>query len=317
MPAVGTFGHKWYPEDIAGMLGLPSVGHIWYVDPSAGSDSASGKTQSTALATVAAAYAKCTSGKHDVVLIAPTGGTGRTTEVAPIVWAKRFTHLIGNAAPTMVSIRAGLDFSSAVTVDQIGFTLSENGCIFKNLTFITTEDINVLVKVTGSYNYFGNCHIAGAANATSGADTAWRALLLDGAHENLFENCTIGAGTFTRSAVNANLEQINTCRRNAYKSCFFPMYSTDAGAVFAKIVTGNCHENYVLFDDCMMFAPLLVGSQASLTTAMLTTNTGNGIYIWKNSYTYGAAVIADVLTKVFTTTPVITGANSGEMVIAS
>ena len=27
------FGAKIYPEDIAGMIGLPSVGNIWYVDP--------------------------------------------------------------------------------------------------------------------------------------------------------------------------------------------------------------------------------------------------------------------------------------------
>jgi len=316
-PAV-KYGARWLPQDIAGMLGLPYVGNIYYVDPIAGVDAANdGTTQDAAFATVSAAFAKCTSGKHDVIVIAPTGGTGRATEVAPIVWNKRFTHLIGSCAPTMHSPRAGIEFSSAVTEDMIGITFSENGCVVKNVTITSTSDTDVITKVTGSYNYFGGCHLTGAQNATAGADTAWRALLVSAASENTFEGCTFGSETFVRSAANFNVEQTGTCKRNVYKDCFFDAYNTSADAAFFQAITGNCTEMFVMFDNCMMFAPVLVGASVSMDTAMNTSNVTNGIYIWKNSYFYGATALADVFTKVFCTTPVITGVASGHMVIAS
>ncbi|MCH8163443.1 MAG: hypothetical protein IIA99_05055, partial [Proteobacteria bacterium] len=71
LPAL-KYGAKIFPEDIAGMIGLPHVGEIIYVDPSAGSDTAnSGTTQDDALKTVATAFGKATSGNHDVIIIAP------------------------------------------------------------------------------------------------------------------------------------------------------------------------------------------------------------------------------------------------------
>ena len=115
-PGFGSGPLKVYPQHIAGMIGLPYVGNIFYVDPTAGSDTAnSGTSQNDALATVFAAEDKCVSGQHDVVIIAPTGGTGRTTEASSIVWDKRFTHLIGSCAPSGVNNRAGMSFSSTAT----------------------------------------------------------------------------------------------------------------------------------------------------------------------------------------------------------
>ena len=112
MPAV-KYGAKWLQTDIAGLLGLPYVGNVYYVDPFAGDDAANdGTVQNAAFKTVAAAFAKCVSGKHDVVVIAPTGGTGRTVEPAAIAWNKRFTHLIGSCAPT-ASTGVGVCFNRA------------------------------------------------------------------------------------------------------------------------------------------------------------------------------------------------------------
>ena len=101
------------PNEIAGMLGLPYVGDIFYVDATAGSDTANaGKSADDALATVAAAYNLTTSGAHDVIIIVPTRGTGRTAETTAITWANNFTHLVGNAAPVRQNVRAGVSFST-------------------------------------------------------------------------------------------------------------------------------------------------------------------------------------------------------------
>src|SRR3990167_3426589 len=184
-------GHKIYPEDLAGMLGLPYVGDIFYVDATAGSDTANaGTSQNNALATVAAAYNKTTSAQHDVVIIAPTGGTGRTAETTAITWANSFTHLIGNAAPVKQNVRAGVNFSTGGSL-----VISGSGCIFKTLTFTSSADIDETISITGHRSAFLGVDFKGTSNATSADSTPWRALNLNAAEENHFVGCTLGADT--------------------------------------------------------------------------------------------------------------------------
>lgn len=296
IPAL-KYGHKIYPEDLAGMLGLPYVGSIFYVDPHAGSDSAnSGNNQNDALKTVAAAYAKCTSGQNDVVLIVPTGTTTRTVETAAIVWNKPFTHLIGCAAPTVYGKRAGMEFSAAVVTPC--FTLSTVGCIIKNIYMVVTEDINVLFYLTGNQNYFENVWFCGAANATTGADADARSVLVSGCSENTFDNCTIGNETATSSAANGNIEFTGTCRRNVVRHCYFPRYDTGGTGFWVIADTGNCTEMALIFEDCMFMNPLLIGSTTILAKGMRTKATTAGIIYLNNCTYYGATAIADVLTHV-------------------
>ncbi|KKK89538.1 hypothetical protein LCGC14_2732120, partial [marine sediment metagenome] len=126
-PAV-KHGAKWDASDIAGFLGLPYVNDIFYVDPTNGSDTANnGGSEDEAFKTVNKAEDQTVSGKHDVVVIVPGGGSGRTSEASAIVWDKRFTHLIGIAAPTYVNPRAGMSFGSGVATPSM--TVSNNGCI--------------------------------------------------------------------------------------------------------------------------------------------------------------------------------------------
>lgn len=232
----------------AGAFGLAHVGKVFYVDPNAGVDTNDGKTLDNAMATVAAAFAKCTSGNHDVVLIVPTGGTGRTTETTAISWNKRFTHLIGNAAPIAQDSRAGISFGTGGSL-----TVSENGCIFANLTFNGTTDINVPVTVTGDYNGWYNVDFKGSLNATTGDDTAARALVLSGAQENYFGMCTFGADTFDRSAANATVEFASAASRNVFDGCRFIM-STDATTPVHILFTGtSAIDRWVEFKDCLFY----------------------------------------------------------------
>lgn len=248
------YGHKIYPEDIAGMLGLPYVGNIFYVDPFAGSDSAGGKRPSDALATVGAAYTLATSGKHDVVMIVPSGGTGRTAETTAITWAKRFTHLIGNAAPTAQDARAGMNFAGTTGTATSSLTVSENGCIFKNITLTGTDDVNVPVTVTGDYNAFLGVDFKGALNATSGDDTASRSLVLTGAQENYFGGCTFGADTFMRSAANATVEFASASSRNVFDACKFIMAADAETPVHVLFSGTNSVDRWVEFRDCAWYA---------------------------------------------------------------
>ena len=250
-PGFGGPLGKVLPEHVAGMIGLPHVGTIFYVDATAGSDTAnSGTSQGDAFATVNTAFAAATSGQHDVIIIAPTGGSGRTTEAASINWNKRFTHLIGSAAPSMVNPRAGMSFTSAATTPS--FTISENGCIFKNITIAQFNDVNVLLELTGDRNYFGNVHFAGIGNADAGDDNSARVVDFNGGEENTFDGCMFGLNTVNRTGTNYTLEfrsgQGNA--RNIFRNCFFDMFP-DADAPRHVLVGNGGVDRWAFFDNCI------------------------------------------------------------------
>jgi len=250
IPAL-KYGHKIMPEDVAGMVGIPYVGEIFYIDPSAGSDSANaGKSQDDAFATVTAAYAAMTDGAQDVAIIAPSDGTGRTSETASVTWAKRFAHLIGSAAPTVQDVRAGFGMAAGTT-----FTISENGCIFKNLTQTQTADVNEPVTITGDYNFFAGVDFKGSLNATTGDDAAMRALNLDAGQENYFVGCTFGQDTVMRGgAANATVEFENAASRNVFENCRF-IAAIDGATPTHVLFTGtSAIDRWIEFRDCSFYS---------------------------------------------------------------
>jgi len=250
IPAL-KYGHKIYPEDLAGMIGLPSVGNIWYVDPGK-SVSGGGTTREDAVITVAEAYALATADQDDVILITPSSSTGRTSEAAAIVWAKRRTHLIGSTAPNQFNPRAGMSFGSAVVSPCL--TISNRSCIFKNITISNMQNIDVMVEMTSDYNYFEGVHFAGIGNATAGDGTAARVIRLNGSGENTFNSCTFGLDTVYRTAANATIEFVTgkNNANNVFNNCIFTM-AGDADAPRHLFVEDSGCNRFALFDNCKFF----------------------------------------------------------------
>lgn len=248
------YGAKIYPEDLAGMIGLPYVGNITYVDPNSGLDANPGTRSNNQKKTIGTAstgaLASATANQHDVIIINPTGGTGRTSETEAITWNKRFTHLVGNAAPTAQDARAGVGFGAGGSL-----VISENGCLFKTLTFFSSEDIDETISVTGDYNSFQGVDFKGTSNATSADSTPWRALNLDGAQENYFGGCTFGADTYTRGVANTSLEFETAASRNVFDSCRFTMHADTAETQTHVLFTGtNAVDRWTEFKDCSFYA---------------------------------------------------------------
>ena len=316
IPAL-KMGHKIYPEDLAGMLGLPYVGNVFYVDPYAGSDTGrNGRSQASALKTVEAAYDLCTSGAHDVVLVVPSGGTGRSVEPDAIAWAKRFTHLIGNAASTFNSPRAGMAFTLAAATTTPQFVLSENGCIFKNITFYQgVADSYALAQVTGDYNYFEGCHFNGIVDATAGDSADGYDLYLSGASDNVFVSCTVGNDTTARSAANCNLKMDTGSARNEFINSRFIHWADNAGVLHCTITGANCIDRYVMFDHCLFNGSATNGGATTATVAMNTSNDiGGSIFLW-DSWLYGSTDWADDFTMIEVAGGVqATGATAGLIV---
>jgi len=301
IPAL-KFGHKIMPEDMAGMMGLPYVGNIWYVDPNAGSDTAnSGTSQNDALATVKAAYDKCTSGKHDVVFIVPTGGTGRTTEAAAITWAKRFTHLVGMAAPTTMTPRAGMNFTLTAATTTFQFVVTENGCIFKNVVFNQgVADSYALVHVNGGdYNYFEGCHFSGIANATAADSANARCVKLTGVGETVFNDCTFGVDSVASTAAN-NLLEIgavgNGSARNIFNHCRFLRLADAAAPFFVSIGDEGDIDRFVLFDHCLFHNAVHSGATTMTVGIDCTANLGGSVILW-DSWMVGVTDLSDSFTS--------------------
>lgn len=245
------YGNKIYPEDLAGMVGLPHVGEVIYVDANSGSDTANGgRQQNDAYATIATAYGDTTSGNHDVVVVAPSGGTGRTSESSAITWSNRFTHLVGSAAPTRENVRAGISFATGGSL-----IISNNGCLFKNVTFTSSADIDETVSITGNYNSFQGVNFKGTSNATSADSTPWRALNINGGQENYFGSCTFGADTMSRGEANATLEIEGTASRNYFDDCDFTMHADTANTQLHVLFTGaSAIDRSLTFKGCTFYA---------------------------------------------------------------
>jgi len=213
-------------------LGLPYIGKIFYIDPTNGSDTTnSGERPSDAYATLFKAEAQLTAYNHDVVVLI-SGGSAATTETVATTWDKDYCHLIGNAAPTMIGPRARID----QTTDSIDpcFTISANGCIFKNIKLETTKASNdVLVNMTGDRNYFENVHFQGISHATAGDDASARCLTLTGSHENTYRNCVFGNDTTQRSTTNATVDFVGSSK-NLFHDCLFMMNADNVGPVHVK-----------------------------------------------------------------------------------
>src|SRR3990167_5802093 len=293
------YGNKIYPEDIASILGLPSVGNIYYVDPGTGSDSAGGKSRDDAFATVATAFAALTADQDDVVVIVGSSSTGRTSETVAINWSKRRTHLVGNGPARKVNPRNGMGFAAALSPC---LTISATNCSFTNISIASFTDNDVLVEVTAGNNTFNNVHFQGIGHATPAGETGARCLLITGAGENEFYNCVFGIDTVTRSAANATVEVTGSSARNRFVGCDFVVFTSDAGVVHVKADTGNAFERFLLFDNCL-FLNADLDSSTTLTVNMDLSATGNGTVFLKDSYSKGATDWTNTFSHLFLTMP--------------
>ena len=251
IPAL-RYGHKIYPEDMAGVVGRPHVGETLYVDADNGSDSAGGRTWEDAFQTLEKAEENVTSDKYDTVIVAPEGTSG-TAETATVTWDKNHAAVIGASAPVGISQRARI----VTTTDSVDpcHTISGAGNTFANLQFATFQASNdVLVNLTGSRNYFSNVHFAGIGHATAGDDSTARCLVIDGGQENFFENCTFGLDTVMRSTTNATLEFANSASRNVFINCRFIMAADNVGPNHVLFTGTSSIDRWVQFHDCTWYA---------------------------------------------------------------
>ncbi len=191
-------------------------------------------------------------------------------------WAKNATHLLGIASPIMISQRARIAPTSSTTAFTPFFTISGNGCVFQNIQWFygfdtgTTSALGMVL--TGSRNYFKNCQIAGMGDNETAQSAGSRSLKIGsaGSGENLFEDCTIGLDTITRTAANASLELTAGTVRNIFRRCLFP-FMTSSATVLGILGTGAaCCDRSNQFDQCIFENAIKSTSTAMTVLASFT-----------------------------------------------
>lgn len=243
-----------YPRAIEAQLaGIPRGpnSNVYLVDPVNGDDTALGDRWTKPLASITAAYAKCVANQHDVVLL--LAGSSFLTLSAALTWAKNYTHLVGLCAPTRVAQRARIEQLSTLEGASPLINITATGCVFKDFyVFQGVADATSLinVQVTGGRNVFDNVHFAGGGHATQAVDGG-ASLMLNGAEECLFKNCTIGLDTIAAATGMAGLLVDGDAKRCIFEGCNFTMYAGNAGAKFVEVVDSAGFDRYLIFRDCL------------------------------------------------------------------
>ncbi len=244
-----------YPKsalEYVALMGIPRgpYSNVYIVDPVNGSDSNPGTTFQKPLATVAAAYALCTTNQNDTVLV--VGGPTQNAPAAAIDWAKSYTHLIGLSGDLPgVGQRTRLVGTTAVDSSYI-VDFQGNGCIVKNIQFFQGNDAAAdsgAVIVSGSRNHFVNCFFAGMGHATAAARAGSYSLKVTGA-ENCFERSTIGLASMCRTAANSELWLTGECNRNQFRDCDIVSWSVTAGKFLVKL-DASAVPYTLTFRDCI------------------------------------------------------------------
>ena len=284
---------------------IGTTGNVVYLDPVNGNDLNDGLSAVVVapgsgqgpVKTLAAGYAILRAGKNDILVLISDGTTASSARLsAGFTWAKSAAHFIGMCSPTMFSQRARVAPTAGVTGFANFFTVSGNGCYFKNIEFFQGFTVGIAAEicmtVSGSRNVFENCHICGMADtdAGGGADTGSRNLKLAGGQENLFLNCVIGDDTTARSVANASVEFSGGAARNVFDSCIFPVLATAATVLGVKALTGGI-DRFNLFRDCQ-FINAINSTGVSMTgLGSIGANGGgpNGIIVYKKCTIVGAA----------------------------
>jgi hypothetical protein len=246
------------------MPGLPpwlafTQGNIWHVKPYSGSDTTgSGRSPKSAFKTIKVALAAATADQNDVILLYSEAVSGALTTdllASTLTWNKDLTHLIGVGSGVSMSPRARISPVAAYDSAAPTMNVTAGGCYFANLQVIMdcvgVTPLGALSITGGARNRFDNCHFLGMVYATNDISGAY-SLLLSGAEECEFHDCTIGSDRIALGAsANSQIKIAATSKNILFKDCRVRIVSTHGtNSLFLRAPAGSL-DGAVIFQNCV------------------------------------------------------------------
>ena len=213
------------------MIGSQMVtqGNVYYVKPRTGSDGNNGTSPRSAFKTLVKALASCSAGQNDTVyLLAEGSSASLTTDLltTTLDWNLNNTHLIGVSAGNLVGQRARISWAStAASASDIPLlTVSGSGCLIAGISLVLeSADANLAfgLNVTGDRCRFSRVNVSWPANAAADCAGAY-AVKLDGATDDVFEECVFGSYTIDQGTAANQILLIDTgCSATMFRDCYF------------------------------------------------------------------------------------------------
>lgn len=240
--------HRLQPDlDDLELIGpLPFIKGQWFfVDPTDGSNSETGRSVAEAVADIQTAYGLCTSGAGDGICLLSRGTTsaGTTSYLDyPLAWSKHGITVYGACAPTRMAQRARISNKERTTgaittlafVDTDGvYTITDSAEGFVTAGFVAGSKVEVITNSgTNDGVYTVESVAAGALTVT----------------EAVTDENAATAGSSTVKSYNAQLLNLSG-DNNVFMNVHFGNFGTSQYAVGAVLVSGNRNA----FINCHMY----------------------------------------------------------------
>ncbi len=276
---------------------LPPIRGTWYfVDPTSGAAAKNGLSPGGAKASIESAYALCTSGAGDgiVVMSAGTTSAGTTSYLsAALTWSKHGITVVGVCAGGYYNQRARISTAEDI-VYLINITGSNNR--FYNLSFYngptTVSAQHAAVKLSGGAvrNAFVNCDFKCTPETASALKSD---LWLSATHENLFERCNFGNASYDagdNAACHIYIDGTTGNGQNRFKDCTM-IAQVSTGTAFGGLKSGaaTALNGLMIFEDLVAGAWQANANRISLASWFLGTKPTTGLIVVKNSALGGYA----------------------------
>ena len=279
--------------------GIMTQGNIYWVRPYTGLGAGAGgdgKSPASAFRTLAEGLAAATADQNDVVAVCAESNTAAKTtdyQAAQLDWNKDGVHLIGVNAGAALSPRSRVAFAAAYNSASPLFKLSANDCLVQGLeVFMGVAGTTPLgsMTITGVRNHIVKSHISGFGGAASCNDISGAySLYLNGAKENLFEDCVFGHQTLILGAqANSQILTAGATMRNIFKRCRFLMWTSSAtNHLFLRMQSGG-YQGFIEFEDCRFINETTLAGGTSLTDAF-SIPTGQMVLLSGNTQLFGGS----------------------------
>ena len=156
LASVQNLNNRYVTQSLADVSSLPWISGQWFwVDPTNGSSTYSGKTYDQAFASIASAYAACTSGAGDGIVVVSQGTTsaGTTSYLeSEITWSKHGITVVGISSGSRYSNRARIANKERTTGSITTLSFTETSTISDSAEGFLTAGFSVGQKIDVTTN---------------------------------------------------------------------------------------------------------------------------------------------------------------------